>query len=532
MFLETVCADSSKCFPSDRRWPMKCDRCRAHRPEPLDVSEPELNTRKRGPNIKDNTRHEIKAKEEGEDSPKPPKRSTTAVEGDDSPSEDDGEYYERPKRTDVRGVLKREHPGTEVVNLSMATSHLGARTAPRTRHPLRPRRTKIPPTPNQRKVLRVLIDSKEHIACPDSGSQENIIRESLVHKLDLEIHRGPEGLKEFELGSGKSVKSVGRAQLSVQLPGITLQKAKRWFYVFERCPVDLILGMEFLEEGQILTKNRYLLESCPAELRNISSLLWIGSPRDDNSTGYVKNRLRCSMDGRDLVAVADTGSDLNVMSFECAKREHFRIDTREEARTWVQFGDGSKTKTTGQVYVYSLSLDWRTTETPVSNHILPNLSNNCGEVSSGNAHQEQHDGSFCTVFHVLPGLPCDVIFGRHLLDQLDAFNRSPDLLSSSSPGNKNHFELKVLISLGRVAFKLCGSKHKKASTTPLPNTKEAHDDERHSEMFRRSQKKEEIDLMPIGQQVQAKAREDRRLRRWDADHATCIHCLPVYSGTT
>jgi hypothetical protein len=63
------------------------------------------------------------------------------------------------------------------------------------------------------------------------------------------------------------------------------------------------------------------------------------------------------MDGRDLVAVADTGSDLNIISFECAKREQFRIDTREEARTWVQFGDKSKTRTIGQVYVYDLSLD-------------------------------------------------------------------------------------------------------------------------------------------------------------------------------
>jgi hypothetical protein len=136
------------------------------------------------------------------------------------------------------------------------------------------------------------------------------------------------------------------------------------------------------------------------------------------------------MDGRDLVAVADTGSDLNIMPFECAKREQFRIDTREEARTWVQFGDKSKTRTIGQVYVSDLSLDWRTTETPV--------------------YQQT-----------------------------------------------------------------------------LPNTKEAHDAERHSELFRRSQEKEEIALMPAGQQDQARAKEQRRERQWDTAHATCVHCLPV-----
>jgi len=314
--------------------------------------------------------------------------------------------------------------------------------------------------------------------------------------------------------------------VSVQLPCITLQKAKRWFYVFENCPVDIILGMEFLQEAEILSKNRHLLKSCPAELRNLSSLLWIGSPRD-NSPGSIDNRLRCSMHGRDLNAVAVTGSDLNVMSFECAKREQFRIDTREEARTWVQFGDKSKTRAIGQVYVSDLSLDWRTTETPVYQQTLPDLRNGLGNMGDGSSHEEHHDGPFCTVFHVLPGLPCDVIFGRDLLGQLDAFNRCLDLMSSPSSGKSNHFELKVLISLGRLASKLRGSKHKQESNTLLPNTKEAHDAERHSELFRRSQKKEEIALMPAGQQDQARAKEQRRERQWDTAHATCVHCLPV-----
>jgi hypothetical protein len=403
---------------------------------------------------------------------------------------------------------------------------LGAATQ-RANETLQSHRTKIPPISNKRKVLRVLISSKEHIACPDSGSEKNIMSESFASRQNLEIHRGVDDLKDFELGSGKSVRSVGRVQVSVQLLGITLQKAKRWFYVFENCPVDIILGMEFLQEAEILSKNRHLLESCPAELRNLSSLLWIGSPRDDNSPGSIKNRLRCSMDGHDLVAVADTGSDLNIMSFECAKREQFRVDTREEARTWAQFGDKSKTRTIGQVYIYDLSLDWRTTETPVSQQTLPDLGNGLGNMGGGSSYEEHHDGPFCTVFHVLPGLPCDVIFGRDILDQLDAFNRCPDLMSSSSSGKSDHFELKVLISLGRLASKLHGSKHKQESNTPLPNTKKAHDAERHSELFRRSQKKEEIALMPAGQQDQARAKEQRRERQWDAAHATCVHCLPV-----
>jgi hypothetical protein len=78
---------------------------------------------------------------------------------------------------------------------------------------------------------------------PDTGPEKNMMSESFASLQNFEIYRGPEDLKDFELGSGKSVRSVGRVRVSIQLPGITLQKAKRWFYVFENCPVDIILGM-------------------------------------------------------------------------------------------------------------------------------------------------------------------------------------------------------------------------------------------------------------------------------------------------
>jgi len=36
---------------------------------------------------------------------------------------------------------------------------------------------------------------------------------------------------------------------------------------------------------------------------------------------------------------------------------------------------------------------------------------------------------FGAIFHVLNGLPSDLIFGRDLLDETDAFNKYPELLS-------------------------------------------------------------------------------------------------------
>jgi hypothetical protein len=40
-----------KCLPEGREWPQKCIRCLQHRPNELECSEPQLNTRKRGPNL-------------------------------------------------------------------------------------------------------------------------------------------------------------------------------------------------------------------------------------------------------------------------------------------------------------------------------------------------------------------------------------------------------------------------------------------------------------------------------------------------
>jgi hypothetical protein len=106
-----------KCFPVDRVWPQKCDRCIQHRPHQLACSEPQMNTRKRGPNQpKDN---------EKEKYPKLPRRSKTlsisdrqeAQSKEGSDSDDDGSseediIYDRPRRN-LRGIKRERLPVSE-----------------------------------------------------------------------------------------------------------------------------------------------------------------------------------------------------------------------------------------------------------------------------------------------------------------------------------------------------------------------------------------------------------------------------------
>jgi hypothetical protein len=364
---------------------------------------------------------------------------------------------------------------------------------------------------NKRKVLRIVFDGNEHLACPDSGTEKNTILKDLANNLNLRILTGPKGIKEFRLGNGKCVSSVGRVHVPVELPGSSLGRKKRWFYVLQNCPVPLILGMPFLRQAEVLTVNRHLLEACPQEFSNISSLLWIGTPRQ---------RMKCSLDGRNLYAVADTGSDLNFMSLDCAKRKGFYIDRRREARRRIKIGDGTEVETVGQVYVHNLGLDWREAETeslpPINDPRLPSASNT---EALGKGPEE-----FGAIFHILPGLPSDLIFGRDLLDETDAFNKCPELLSHQPMDDSSPCELKILISLGPVSSFWSSLFKRLKPLIPVPSAEQIHDKQHSDEMYRRSKSRTAISLLPSNEQLAAELLEWQTAKQYDQLHATCVYC--------
>jgi hypothetical protein len=333
--------------------------------------------------------------------------------------------------------------------------------------------------------------------------------QNLANDLNLRIRNEPKDIKRFEIGNGKCIFSIGRVHVPVKLPGSSLGRKKRWFYVLQNCPVSLILGMPFLQEAEILTKNRHLLETCPQELSNISSLLWIGSPRQ---------RMKCSLDGRNLVAVADTGSDLNLMSPNCAKRQGFFIDRRREAQRRIRVGDRTEAETIGQVYVHNLGLDWREAETEVPD--------DPAWISDSFLPLHDDPSSFGAIFHVLPGLPCDVIFGHDLLEETDAFNRCHDLFASHLADNSNPLELKILINLGPISTFYDSVFKRRKSTTPALTVEQIHDGQHIAEMYRRSKRRMAILALPLGERAAAEAVERRTAEQYDRLHAACVYCHP------
>jgi hypothetical protein len=155
---------------------------------------------------------------------------------------------------------------------------------------------------------------------------------------------------------------------------------------------------------------------------------------------------------------------------------------------------------------------------------------NTSQIHDAPQHNENIDDedSDEIIFHVLPGLPCDVIFGRELLEEADIFNLCFNSSQNLSTSRNDAFELRVLISLGPVAIVLPTPRRRRRKSALIAvDHKEAHDDSRHAEMFRRTKREEEIAGLSVEQQIIARNIEERRIETWNALHKTCRYCQLV-----
>ncbi|KAI0021090.1 hypothetical protein F4780DRAFT_739058 [Xylariomycetidae sp. FL0641] len=396
---------------------------------------------------------------------------------------------------------------------------------------------------NSRKAVRVLIKGQVHQACPDSGSASNIISEEFASRCNLKVHkRQSRDLKRFQLGNGRCVWSIGRARISVKLAGNNQAYGKQWLHVFHDCPVPLILGMPFLEKTSLLTRNRHLLENCPSDWKEISSLLWIGTPQ-------IHNRMRCNFNGIDVFATADTGADLNFISLECAIRLELPIDRGKEARRRIRFGDSSETVTIGQVFIPDLGLDWRRPETErpfegpfTLDQSQPSTRPDSRE-ASGTIQGHPSVTSDGIILHVLPGLPSDIILGRDFLDATNAFQLCPELQSSYQAGSGSTLgllhpwtvprdkaaALQILIDLGPVGEAIHRvSRRQRKRLKDEKGEAEIHVDMYRAEMFSRSQRQREIQGLTGTERNRAEREDRRKIRIWDQLHQNCPHCPSGY----
>jgi hypothetical protein len=107
----------------------------------------------------------------------------------------------------------------------------------------------------KRKALRCLIGgSEECFARPDSASDRDIVAEIFAEENGNPVRRGDEDKSFFQLGNGNVIQSVGRALVPLRFFGDGRSTEPLWFDVLAKCPVPLILGLNFIRTFNLFTE--------------------------------------------------------------------------------------------------------------------------------------------------------------------------------------------------------------------------------------------------------------------------------------
>lgn len=190
--------------------------------------------------------------------------------------------------------------------------------------------------------LIVFTDTQEGstIACPDSGSDDNIMSRKLADQLGLQIMdiRDPTP-PIFVMTNGRTVSAIGQVRLKCAFKqgSPVTSPIDCVFYVFQTLAVPVIMGVKFLHATETLTKHRDRL---------VEELVPPTRPLRVCSIGRMKRDVVCRVGNYVGCATADTGSDLDLVSPSFAACRNFNV---ENSSLELEFADGSTGRTMGMI---------------------------------------------------------------------------------------------------------------------------------------------------------------------------------------
>ena len=243
---------------------------------------------------------------------------------------------------------------------------------------------------------------------PDSGSDENVMSLELAISLGLTIVCEQRYQRDFTLGNGKTVRAIGCVDIyngSFVKDSCKLTVCQ--FYVLQSLIFPAVMGMSFLEQTATLSKHRYRLQK---RQRQGPKAFHCGS------IDYPRKRLGCLVNGHAELVNADTGSELNLMSWNYVRKRGFILEDLEPDTPNIQFADGSTISLGGRVHV-DVVLDVNV--------------------------------SVKTTFYVLGELICDILLGEGFLTAQEIFERfEPSMVLCD--GQNTLTELNPIVWLNRL----------------------------------------------------------------------------------
>lgn len=175
-------------------------------------------------------------------------------------------------------------------------------------------------------------------ACGDTGSEFDIVSTSFAERNSIGITRDTK-TREYTLPDGQFGRFVGSVLLPFQFRG-EQETYMREFQVLQGCVQDVILSRSFLSVTGTLNRFRHRIVRTIFGKNGFNKLLSIGS---------AGRSLPGFLDGIPAKALADTGSDLNLVSETYAKSNGFAVDRHFASRRLVQFANGTRKKTHGVI---------------------------------------------------------------------------------------------------------------------------------------------------------------------------------------
>ncbi|KAI1402247.1 hypothetical protein F4819DRAFT_455526 [Hypoxylon fuscum] len=277
----------------------------------------------------------------------------------------------------------------------------------------------------RRKVLPILFEKDgmpfSILACPDTGSDDNIISLEMARCLGLPIEPYQPTDGYFCMANGRAIRSVGIMITNCSFgTGTPCEELQCVFHVFSTLAVPLIMGLQFLELTETWTRHRDRLVEEATPTVQVPRVCSVGGP---------KKSLACDLDGYASLANVDTGSDLDFVSEAYARARGFHI---EESSILVMFADGSTGLTCG---VIRTAFAVRAT----------------GDVKG--------ESLIDIDFFVLAGLSSDVLIGQDTIEKLNIFTVYSDSFVPSIP-RSGEPDINIIRYIGKMERKLKKKLHK------------------------------------------------------------------------
>jgi hypothetical protein len=278
------------------------------------------------------------------------------------------------------------------------------------------------------------------LATPDTGADVNVISSDLAKELGFDIRTAVR--MDLRLPNGKKVEShrivtaIGRFAISAAGYSDTLICN---FRVAQKMVSPLILCRDFLQQTQTMTLHSERLLKRPCSYLQIPRV---------RALGDVQERFHCSLDGENVKALADTGSDVDLISLQYAAKRGFQIEPKQN---WLMFADGSVVPTQG-TFRAQLAAGFGATRLPIA-PVLPTVAALSSEKSTTSSQTpsehleppdiEVEDGQSVieTEFHVVKDLRLDAIVGMASLESLAVYTQHAECLVDQSPEDEEHVEL-------------------------------------------------------------------------------------------